>query len=162
MRGPGVHSRPMSSQMHDYPVSVQWTGGRDGSGSVASKHSNTNIDIAVPPEFQGPGGGVCPEELLTSAIACCYSMTFGIIAANRKIPVKSVSVEANGQVEQAGAQFTYKSVTIRPTIVLEAEATDEQLKIAEDMSHKADLYCIITNAVRGKVEINVEPTVSKA
>ena len=151
----------MSSQMHDYPVSVQWTGGRDGSGSVTSKHSNTQIKVAVPPEFQGPGGGASPEELLTSAVACCYTMTFGIIAANRKIPVKSIAVEAVGEVEQAGAQFTYKSVTIRPTIVLESEATDEQMKLAEDMSHKADLYCIITNAVRGKVAINVEPTLSK-
>lgn len=147
--------------MHDYPVSVQWTGGRDGSGSVTSKHSNTQIKVAVPPEFQGPGGGASPEELLTSAVACCYTMTFGIIAANRKIPVKSIAVEAVGEVEQAGAQFTYKSVTIRPTIVLESEATDEQMKLAEDMSHKADLYCIITNAVRGKVAINVEPTLSK-
>ncbi len=147
--------------MHEYPVSVQWTGGRDGSGSVDSKHSNTQIDVAVPPEFQGPGGGACPEELLTSAVASCYTMTFGIIAANRKIPVQSVAVDAVGEVEQAGAQFTFKKITIKPTIVLSSEATDEQLKIAEDMSHKADLYCIITNAVRGKVEIVVESNVSK-
>ena len=152
----------MSNALHDYPVSVQWTGGRDGKGTVSSKHSGTSVEIAVPPEFQGPGGGICPEELLTSAIACCYTMTFGIIAANRKIPVTSISVEAVGQVEQAGAQFTYKNVTVRPTIVLDASATDEQVKLAEDMSHKADLYCIITNAVRGKVEITVEPTISKA
>jgi len=151
----------MSSQMHEYPVSVQWTGGRDGKGSVDSKHSNTQIDVAVPPEFQGPGGGACPEELLTSAVASCYIMTFGIIAANRKIPVQSVAVDAVGEVEQAGAQFTFKKITIKPTIVLSSEATDEQLKIAEDMSHKADLYCIITNAVRGKVEIVVESNVSK-
>jgi len=151
----------MSSQMHEYPVSVQWTGGRDGKGYVDSKHSDTQIDVAVPPEFQGPGGGACPEELLTSAVASCYIMTFGIIAANRKIPVQSVAVDAIGEVEQAGAQFTFKKITIKPTIVLSSEATDEQLKIAEDMSHKADLYCIITNAVRGKVEIVVESNVSK-
>lgn len=147
--------------IHDYPVSVQWTGGRDGKGTVSSKHSGTQIAIAVPPEFQGPGGGASPEELLSSAIASCYTITFGIIAANRKIPVRSISVEAVGQVEQSGAQFTFKSITVRPSIVLEAEATEEQMKIAEDMSHKADLYCIITNAVRGKVEIVVEPTITK-
>lgn len=153
----------MSTQMHDYPVSVQWTGGRDGSGSVAAKHSSTQVKIAVPHEFGGPGGGASPEELLSMAIASCYTITFGIIATNRKIPVQSVSVEAHGQVEQVGqAQFTFKSITVRPTIVLESSATEDQLKVAEDMSHKADLYCIITNAVRGKVEIIVEPTISKA
>ena len=152
----------MSNQMHDYPVSVQWTGGRDGKGAATSQHSGTEISIAVPPEFQGPGGGACPEELLTTAIASCYTMTFGIIAANRKIPVNSIHVEAIGQVEQAGAQFTFKTITVKPSIVLDASATDEQVKLAEDMSHKADLYCIITNAVRGKVEIIVEPMIRKA
>jgi len=152
----------MPTTMHDYPVTVQWTGGRDGKGSVTSKHSNTSIAIAVPPEFQGPGGGASPEELLTTAVASCYTITFGIIAANRKIPVRSIAVEATGEVEQSGAQFTFKSVRIKPTIVLESGATEEQLKLAEDMSHKADLYCIITNAVRGKVEIMVEPSVSVA
>ena len=151
----------MSAQIHEYPVSVQWTGGRDGKGAVTANHSGTKIDVAVPVEFQGVGGGTNPEELLTSAIAACYTMTFGIIAANRKIPVTNLQVEAVGQVEQAGAQFTYTSITVSPRITLEAGATDDQVKIAEDMAHKADLYCIITNAVRGKVEIKVEPTVSR-
>jgi len=42
---------------------------------------------------------------------------------------------------------------------LSADATDEQAKMAEDMAHKADSYCIITNAVRDKVQIVVEPNV---
>lgn len=152
----------MATLNHEYPVSVQWNGGRDGNGTVSAQHSGMQVPIAVPPEFQGPGGGASPEELLTSAIASCYTITFGIIAANRKLPVSTVSVEAVGQVEQNGAQFTYKSITVRPRITLDASATEEQMKVAEDMSHKADLYCIITNAVRGKVEIVVEPTIEKA
>ena len=52
-------------------------------------------------------------------------------------------------------------MTLRPTITLEAGATEEQAKLAEDMAHKADLYCIITNAVRDKVKITVEPNIIK-
>ncbi|MBI1755957.1 MAG: OsmC family protein [Fimbriimonas ginsengisoli] len=146
---------------HEYPVTVSWTGGREGSGKVVSHHSDTQIAVAVPPEFQGPGGGASPEELLTSAIAACYTMTFGIIAANRKIPLKSVRAEAVGSVEQAGAQFTYTAAVIRPTIVLDAAATDDQIALATDMAHKADAYCIITNAIRGKVAITVEPKIER-
>src|SRR5689334_17484606 len=120
-------------QLHDYPVSVEWTGGRNGKGKVSAGHSGQAIEIAVPPEFQGPGGGTSPEELLTSAISACYTMTFGIIAENRKLPVQSLHVEATGQVEQNGPSFKYTSITIRPTIALSAEATEEQLKAAEDM-----------------------------
>lgn len=144
--------------MHEYPVTVEWTGGRDGAGTVTADRSGAKNTLSVPPEFQGPGAGTNPEELLTSAIAGCYSLTYGIIAANRKIPFISMTTNAVGEVEQAGANFTYKKVTLRPTIRLAAETTDEQMAIAEDMAHKADLYCIITNAVRGKVEVAVEPT----
>lgn len=149
----------MPALLHDYPVHVSWTGGRDGGGTVTAHHSGENFPIAVPTEFQGPGGATNPEELLASAVAACYSITFGIIAQNRKLPVTSLEVEAVGQVEQNGATFNYQSIAIKPTIVLDATATEEHMKMAEDMAHKADNYCIITNAVRGKVAIEVHPTI---
>jgi peroxiredoxin-like protein len=149
------------ASVHEYPVTVQWSGGRDGSGQVRSRTGHISQALAVPEEFQGPGGATNPEELLTSAIASCYSITFGIISANRKLAVSSFECEAVGEVEQTGAQFTYRAITLRPRITLAADASDEQVAMAEDMAHKADAYCIVTNAVRGKVEIRVEPTVSK-
>lgn len=156
---PGGYKEGMPTT-HEYPIDVAWTGGRQGSGKAVAGHSKTTTSIAVPEEFKGAGGGTNPEEMLTAAIASCYTITFGIIAENRKIPVKSLNVEATGEVEEIGPTFTYKSVTIRPRIVLDGSATDDQKKIAEDMAHKADNYCIITNAVRGKVEITVEPVIT--
>lgn len=146
---------------HPYPVHVSWQGGREGRGNAKAEQSGTNFSIAVPEEFQGVGGGTNPEEMLTSAIAACYTMTFGIIAANRKIPVSGIEVDAVGEVEQNGATFTYKSVVVRPTITLDSAATPEHEALATDMAHKADLYCIITNAVRDKVAITIEPTIVK-
>jgi peroxiredoxin-like protein len=151
------------ASIHEYPVTVSWTGGREGSGTLTAGRTQVQAPLAVPPEFGGEGGeGTNPEELLTSAIAGCYSITFGIIAANRKLPILRVETQATGQVEQSGASFTYKRIDIRPTITLSGEATDDQVKMAEEMAHKADNYCIVTNAVRGKVEIAVEPTVLRA
>lgn len=115
--------------------------------------------MATPPEFGGSGSGTNPEELLAKAVAGCYSITFGIIAETRKIPLVGIETHATGVVEENGPQFTYQSITIRPTITLAADATDEQVALAEQMSHKADLYCIITNAIRDKVSISVEPTI---
>jgi peroxiredoxin-like protein len=147
--------------MHDYPITVEWTGGKEGKGRVAAGHSGASYDIAVPPEYQGTGAGTNPEELLTSAITSCYSITFGIIAANRKVPVTGLRVEATGQVEQNGPSLKYSNITIRPYITLSADATDEQFKLAEDMAHKADSYCLVTNAVRNSVQISVEPEVTR-
>ncbi len=99
---------------------------------------------------------------MTSAVAGCYAITFGIIAKNRRLPVASVKVDALGQVEQQGANFAYKQIVLRPTITLEAGATDEQAAQTEEIAHKADAYCIITNAVRGKVEIVIEPQIARS
>lgn len=88
-------------------------------------------------------------------------MTFGIIASNRKLPVTSLTAKVIGEVEHNGPQITYKGVVIKPEIVLAADATDEQVALTEDMAHKADSYCIITNAVRGKLDIKVEPKITK-
>lgn len=144
------------ASIHEYPVTVAWKGGRTGEGTVTGDRSSVSSPLSVPEEFQGPGNGTNPEEMLTSAIASCYSITFGIIAENQKLPVTNLEVHATGEVEQAGAQFTYKKVTIRPKITVSSDITDEQLAKVNDMAHRADSYCIITNAVRGKVEIAVD------
>lgn len=148
------------AKMHEYPVSATWAGGRKGSGSAKDDTNSVSVPIAVGPEFNGAGGGTNPEELLAMAVASCYLITFGIIAENRKIPVQSMDVTAVGEVEENGPQFTYKKITLRSKIVLAPGTEEAQVKIAEDMAHKADNYCIITNAVRDKVQIVVEPDVT--
>jgi len=147
------------AHLHEYPVTVEWTGGREGSGSISADRSGVQMPLSVPTEFGGPGEGTNPEELLASAVAGCYSITFGIIASMRKLPFLGIKTSATGFVEQNGANFTYQKIVIRPTITLGAEATDDQVKLADEMSHKADLYCIITNAVRDKVTIEIEATI---
>lgn len=147
------------ASVHEYPVTVTWSGGREGGGMATGDRSGEQNDLAVPPEFNGTGNGTNPEEMLTNSIAACYSMTLGIIAENRKIPIISIETKATGQVEQNGAQFTFVGCTLRPRITLAGTADEAAEKMAEDMAHKADLYCIITNAVRDKVKITVEPEV---
>jgi peroxiredoxin-like protein len=149
----------MAIQIHPYPVRVSWSGGRDGAGEILPQASNFEIPIAVPPEFQGPGGATNPEELLTSAIAGCYAITFGIVAANRRLPVINIQIEALGSVEQNGAAFAYKSVVIRPTITLAANATEAQVAQAAEFALKVDPYCIVINTLRDKVAVTIEPNV---
>ena len=151
----------MASQLHTYTVHTRWSGGREGAGSIANDNSGKGYDIKVPTEFGGPGGELNPEELLTDAISGCYAITYGIVAANRRIPVKEVHVESVGTVDQSGANFVYKSIALSPKITLAADATDQDIATAVDMAHKADAYCIVTNAVRAKVEVSITPSVQR-
>jgi len=149
----------MATILHEYPIQVEWTGGREGHGTITPHASGVEIPITVPPEFQGPGGATNPEELLTSAIAGCYTITFGIVSANRRLPVVNVQTNVVGVVEQNGASFAYQSIAIRPTITLAATATEAQIAQTTEFAHKTDPYCIVTNAVRDKVKVTIEPTV---
>lgn len=148
------------AQIHEYPVTVQWTGGREGNGTCTANTSGAKSSLNVPAEFGGTGGGTNPEELLTSAIASCYSITFGIVAGARRLEYTGITTEAIGFVDQPNAAtFIFNKVILKPTITLAAGADEAQQKLAEELAHKADSYCIVTNAVRGKVEIVVEPTI---
>ncbi len=150
------------ADLHEYPVIVKWTGGRKGKGTVGGDNSGTELPLGVPEEFGGDAGnGSNPEELLAKAVASCYTITLGIIADGR-IPIERVETHAVGTVEQNGpANLKYQAITLKPTIYMGADATDEQVEAAEKAAHKADQYCIVSNVVREKVSITVEPTVQR-
>lgn len=147
------------AKMHEYPVTIEWKGGRDGSGSAKGDRSGVSSGLAVPEEFGGGGAGTNPEELLTKAVASCFSITFGIIAGAQRLPFVGIETHATGMVKEEGPSFVYESIVVRPTITLEAGASEADITKAEQMAHKADLYCIITNAIRDKVAITVEPKI---
>lgn len=121
--------------------------------------SGFEAPLQVAPEFGGPGGDTNPEELLTSAVAACYSITLGIVTKNRRLPVRSIEVDAEGRVDQEGVNYTFAAIVLRPRITVAEDATDAQIESVIDSAHKAERYCVITNAVRGQVAISVEPVV---
>jgi peroxiredoxin-like protein len=151
----------VATTTHYYPAEVTWAGARDGKGHAGFQRSGEGLALAVPPEFGGAGGSSNPEELLTGAVAACYSITFGIIAENRKLPVISITTAATGEVEQVGASMTFKRIVLAPNIQVSEDTTDAQVAAVHEMALKADQYCIVSNAVRGKVEIVIRPTVSQ-
>lgn len=144
---------------HHYPVNVEWKGSREGHGTLEAEISQTKVSLAVGKEFQGTGEGTNPEELLTSAVAACYSITFGILASNRKLPVDSFELKAVGEVEQNGNSLVFTALVLKPKIVLSEGADEAAYKLAEDLALKAESYCIISNAIRDKVAVSVEPDI---
>ncbi len=147
--------------VHRYPVNVAWQGGRSGQGTIRTLRTAQSFDIAAPPEFGGTGTvpATNPEELLASAVAGCYAITFGVVAAHKRLPVIRVDVDGTGEVDEDGPRFTYRAITLRPRVVVSPEATDAQVEQTLALARKADNYCLVTNALRASVTITVEPAV---
>jgi len=68
-----------------YSVSATATGGRDG-------HSKTDdgaldLDLAVPKEMGGPGGGYNPEQLFSAGYAACFLGALKFYAGQQKVKI---------------------------------------------------------------------------
>lgn len=65
-------------------------------GGMASTWTSTAgsqaSGIAIPREFEGPGGGLSPEDLFNQALANCFVATFKVYAEKSKLTFDSVSV----------------------------------------------------------------------
>lgn len=56
---------------------------------------------AIPPEFNGPGGGFSPEDLFAQALTNCLVATFKVYAENSKLTFTDLKVSTNLSVDQA-------------------------------------------------------------
>ena len=148
----------MSDDAHQFQIEASWSGDSEsGTGYVSGSAGETPLDFPV--HLGGKAGRANPEELLMEAVAGCYILTLITVAERRKVPVSSIKVSANGQVvRQAGGTLKFVSLQLRPRITLMA-VDESQQSAARDLAHKAELYCPISNAIRGNVEITVEPEI---
>jgi peroxiredoxin-like protein len=147
----------MPTQTHHFHVDASWTGLPDGDGVIRGAGYQTSF--GRPAQIGGTEGRSNPEEMLIGAVVSCYAITFAILAERRRLPLVSMDVAADGEVEQQlGGTLKFVSIRLQPRITLSA-VDDAQIRAAEEFAHRAEQYCVISNALRGNVAISVEPTV---
>ena len=131
------------------------------SGNISA--GNLVTQISIPTEMNGPGIGTNPDEMLLGAASTCYIITLAVMLEYKKIEKVDLTMESEGIVEvSAGGTPTYKKIIHRPTILLKADATDEDIATVHKLAEKAEGSCMISRALKGNVEITTEVTVDKA
>lgn len=146
----------MSEEKHSFHLQSVWLGNSDGDGTLTADRGAT-IEYGVPEDLGGKPGRSNPEDMLLAAVTSCYSITLALLAERKRLPVTRIDVEANGEVvRQPDKTLKYTSIQLCPKIAL-SSTEEAHRKAALDMAHKADLYCVISRAVRGNIEITVEP-----
>lgn len=150
----------MDQEIHVFTTSTVWTGDSDGDGIMHSGH--ISFEYGRPSELGGKPGRTNPETLLTQSVLACYAITFAILAERKRLPVTQFEVVAEGEiVRQPDKSLKFTAVRLKP--VIELNSSDEKLiKSTLDAAHRAEKYCLISNALRGNVDISVEPTVKGA
>ncbi len=64
------------------------------------------LTCAIPPEFNGPGGGLSPEDLFAQALTNCLIATFKVYAENSKLTFQDLKVNTQLIVDQNESKKT--------------------------------------------------------
>lgn len=139
---------------HHFHLKANWPGLRNDVGEI--KAGNLRTKVSIPAEMDGPGVGTNPDEMLLGAAATCYIITLAAMLERSRLEKKQLTLESEGIVEVTNGVLTYKKIIHRPKIVLHRDATSKEISRAQRLAERAESSCMISRAVKGNVEIELE------
>jgi peroxiredoxin-like protein len=145
---------------HQFHLKAYWPGLRNDVGEIETGGLKTKVSI--PPEMEGPGIGTNPDEMLLGAAATCYIITLAAMMERSKLEKENLTMESTGIVDVTKGVITYKKIIHRPVILLQADATERDHSLARKLAQKAEASCMISRAIKGNVEVELEETILTA
>jgi peroxiredoxin-like protein len=140
--------------LHSFHLTANWPGLRNDIGTIET--ANLYTKISIPPEMDGPGIGTNPDEMLLGAAATCYIITLAAMLERSKINKNSLTMTSEGIVDISNGIITYKKIIHRPHLILQSE---KDLVLAQKLARKAEISCMISRALKGNVEIELEANI---
>ena len=144
---------------HYFHLKANWPGLRNDIGTIDAGQLKTQISI--PKEMDGPGIGTNPDEMLLGAASTCYIITLAAMLERSKIEKEDLTLESVGIVDVTNGVFTYKKIIHRPTIILKGDASQKDVELARKLARKAEKSCMISRAIMGNVELELEETIQQ-
>jgi peroxiredoxin-like protein len=101
------------------------------------------IPVSIPPEFDGPGTGLSPEDLYAMALQNCFIATFKVFAEKSKLQYNSINVESVLEVDRDEKGRPWMA-RIHMQITLAGVSQQEN---AKRILEKTSQSCMILNSV---------------
>jgi uncharacterized OsmC-like protein len=133
------------------PISSTWT------SDVTSAGGSLVSTVAIPPEFEGPGGGYSPEDFYALALLNCFVATFKVIAEKSRLQFETLQGEGILQVDRNESGVPWMK-SFKMKYVLSGVADAER---AKRLLEKTSQSCMILNSVKTEktfeFEVNLLP-----
>lgn len=142
---------------HHFHLTANWPGLRNDIGDIETKNMKTAISI--PKEMDGPGIGTNPDEMLLGAAATCFIITLAAMMERSRLDKSDLTLKSEGIVDVTKGIITYKKIIHKPLITLKKDATEKELNLARKLAEKAEASCMITRAIKGNVEVELQAVV---
>lgn len=144
---------------HHFHLKANWPGLRNDVGEIDA--GNLKTKVSIPPVMDGPGVGTNPDEMLLGAAATCYIITLAAMMERSHLAKESLTMESEAIVDVTNGIFTYKKIIHRPLIVLKADASEKDYELARKLAKKAEGSCMISRALKGNVELELQAEVER-
>ncbi|MEU9014360.1 organic hydroperoxide resistance protein [Streptomyces sp. NPDC048479] len=132
-----------------YTAEATVTGGRT-SGHGRTNDGVLDVQLRVPKEMGGDGGGTNPEQLFAVGWAACFEGALGVVGRRERIEAGDVSIDSR--------------VSLLPTedrgfkIAVELHVTLPQIQDPEQAARivaAAHQVCPYSNATRGNIDVTL-------
>jgi lipoyl-dependent peroxiredoxin len=132
-----------------YTAEAHVTGGR-AEGHGRSSDGALEVDLRLPPEMGGAGGGTNPEQLFAVGYAACFEGALGVVARRAKAQTGDAAIDSQVSLSPDGHGGFLLSVGLDVTLpAIEDPAT------AVELVRAAHQVCPYSNATRGNIEVQL-------
>ena len=132
-----------------YTAQATVTGGRQ-SGHGRTNDGALDVQLRLPKEMGGEGGGTNPEQLFAVGYAACFESALGVVGRRERAEVGDVSIDSR--------------VSLLPTaergfiLAVELDVTLPQVRDREQAARlvaAAHQVCPYSNATRGNIDVTL-------
>jgi Ohr subfamily peroxiredoxin len=131
-----------------YTAEAHVTGGRaDGHGRTTD--GALEVDLRLPHEMGGQGGGTNPEQLFAVGYAACFEGALGAVARRAKAEAGDVSIESKVSLHPNESRGFDLSVEL--DVRLPSVDDDQAVELVKAAHH----VCPYSNATRGNIPVTL-------
>jgi osmotically inducible protein OsmC len=146
--------RPLTGSLRQMSDKILYTAQAHVTGGRIEGHGRTSdgaleVDIRIPPELGGPGGGTNPEQLFAVGFAACFESAMGAVARRMKVEPQDVAIESRVHLMPTEERGFKVGVGLDVTL----SGLDEEQ--ATELVAKAHKVCPYSNATRGNIDVDI-------
>ena len=130
-----------------YTAQAHVTGGR-AEGHGATSDGALEVDLRIPKELGGPGGGTNPEELFAVGFASCFESALAVIGRRKDQDTQDAAIDSSVSLLPTGDGGFKLAVGLDVTL-----PSVEDPELAAELVRAAHKVCPYSNATRGNIEV---------
>jgi lipoyl-dependent peroxiredoxin len=131
-----------------YTAEAHVIGGRaDGHGETSD--GALEVDLRLPAEMGGEGGGTNPEQLFAVGYAACFEGALGAVSRRQKVETDDVEIDSKVSLHP-GDDRTF-NISVELDVKLPSIEGDEAVELVRE-AHKV---CPYSNATRGNIDVKL-------